>query len=109
VKEKTLGDRVLVKMHESASKTKGGLHIPETAQKETDTGSGVVVAVSEKGRLSQKGVRIPPALKVGQSVMVKGWDGTEVQMDDVRMPDGTKLSGLFHVFREQDIVAVLEG
>ncbi|MCE1207907.1 MAG: co-chaperone GroES, partial [Spirochaetia bacterium] len=40
---KPLGDRILIKIKESETKTAGGIIIPQTAQEKTQT--GVVVAV----------------------------------------------------------------
>ena len=102
---RTLGDRVVVRLDKGATKV-GTIHIPEAVQKE-ETTTGMVVAVSEHGALSEEGKFTPPALKLGDRVFVKEWVGTEVILDDMDV-GGEKMSGKFHVFRENDVLAVIE-
>ena len=46
MKVKPLGDRILIKIQESESKTASGIIIPQTAQEKTQ--NGVVVAVRNR-------------------------------------------------------------
>lgn len=102
---RTLGDRVVVCLDKGATMV-GKIHIPEAVQKQ-ETTTGTVVVVSEHGKLTEEGKFIPPSLKPGDRVFVKEWVGTEVMLEDIDV-DGAKMSGKFHVFRENDVLAVIE-
>lgn len=82
MKLKPLGDRVLIKKEEAATKTAKGIYIPETAQEKTQ--SGVVEAVGDDKDLIK--------VEVGQKVMYDKYAGTSVEMEGeeylvVKMPD----------------------
>jgi chaperonin GroES len=70
---KPLGDRILVKIKESETKTAGGIIIPQTAQEKTQT--GVVVAV---GTGTEKE---PITVKAGDEVMYDKYAGTQIKID----------------------------
>ncbi|MHC5010420.1 MAG: co-chaperone GroES [Planctomycetota bacterium] len=72
-----LNDKVLLERLEAEEKTAGGILLPDTA-KEKPT-EGRVVAVGE-GRLTEKGERIPPSLKVGDRVLFGSYAGTSVKI-----------------------------
>lgn len=79
---KPIGDRVLVKIKESETKTAGGIIIPQTAQEKTQT--GVVVAVGTDTDVIK--------VKVGDEVMYDKYAGTQIKIDGVehlivKMPD----------------------
>jgi len=85
---KPLGERVLVRIKESESKTAGGIIIPQTAQEKTQT--GVVVAVGTDADVIK--------VKVGDEVMYDKYAGTQIKMD-----------GAEHlIVKMADILAVLE-
>lgn len=85
---KPLGDRILVKIKESETKTAGGIIIPQTAQEKTQT--GVVVAVGTDSDVIK--------VKVGDEVMYDKYAGTQI-----------KIEGLEHlIVKMSDILAVLE-
>lgn len=82
MKIKPLGDRVLVKLEESETKTAGGIYIPQTAQEKTQT--GVVTAIGDD--------KDAITVKVGQKVMYDKYAGTSVEIDGkdhliIKMPD----------------------
>lgn len=94
MKPHPLNDRVLVKRIEAESVTKSGIYIPENAKEKPLEGS--VVAVGP-GRLDDSGSRIPMEVKVGESVLIGKYAGTEVKIADED-----------HVIvREEDILAVM--
>ncbi|MDH7484124.1 MAG: co-chaperone GroES, partial [Spirochaetales bacterium] len=68
---KPLGDRVLVKIKESETKTAAGIIIPQTAQEKTQT--GVVVAVGT----DTDAIKV----KVGDEVMYDKYAGTQIKID----------------------------
>ncbi len=85
---KPLGDRVLVKIKESESKTAGGIIIPQTAQEKTQT--GVVVAVGTDADVIK--------VKAGDEVMYDKYSGTQI-----------KIGGSEHLLVKMgDILAILE-
>jgi chaperonin GroES len=95
MKVKPLGDRVLIKITESESKTASGIIIPQTAQEKTQ--NGVVVAVGP-GSKNDKGVLEPVAVAVGQKVMYDKYAGAQIKID-----------GEDHlIVKAADILAVLE-
>ena len=66
---KPLADRVLIEVKEEETKTKGGILLPDTAQKKSQ--KGTVVAVGE-GKYNENGQRIPMEVKVGDEVLFAG-------------------------------------
>lgn len=77
-----LGDRVLVRPiaeTELGSKTKSGIFIPETIQKERSE-HGVVVAVGP-GKIGEDGKHLPMSVKVGQTVLFTKYGPDEIKVD----------------------------
>ncbi len=74
-----LGDRVLVKaLVENESKTKSGIYIPETVQKEKPD-MAEVIAVGDGWY--QDGKLIPLKVKVGDKVLFSKYSYDEVKID----------------------------
>ena len=63
-------DRVLIQRAEAATKSKGGILIPEKAQQKVR--EGTVVAAGPGGRNEQTGATIPMVVKVGQNRSLHG-------------------------------------
>merc|ERR1712066_1155959 len=61
-------DRVLIQRAEAATKSKGGILIPEKAQQKMK--EGTVVAAGPGGRNEQTGATIPMVVKVGDTVLL---------------------------------------
>ena len=74
MKVKPLGDRILVKIKESETKTAGVIIIPQTAQEKTQT--GVVVAVGTDTEVIK--------VKAGDEVMYDKYAGTPYRKDGRR-------------------------
>ena len=86
-------DRVLVKRKEAETQSRGGLFLPESAQKKSHLAE--VVAVGHD-RIGKDGKVTPLKVEVGMTVLLSEWAGDEV-----------KVGGEAHLFvREQDILAV---
>ena len=82
-----LGDRVLVKVLESESKTKGGLYIPDAAKEKTTQGTVIAIGSSEDIKV-----------KVGDSVLYDKYAGASVAVD-----------GVDHlVLRNDDLIAIVK-
>ncbi len=75
-----LGDRVLVKPMEKEKKTKSGIIIPDTVDKERPE-MGRVIAVGE-GKVGDDGKVIPIRVKVGSTVLFAKYGPDEVKIDD---------------------------
>ncbi len=93
---KPLGDRVLLKVLEAESKTKGGIVLPDTAKEKPQEGE--VVAVG-KGKTGEGGKVTPLEVKVGDRVLFAKYSGTEVS---------TKEGEEFLIVKEEDILAIIK-
>ncbi len=92
---KPLADRVLIKVVEAEEKTKGGILLPDTAQKKSQRGE--VLAVGP-GKVADNGTRIPLDLKVGDKVLFAKYAGTDIEDNDEQ----------FLLIAERDVLAVIE-
>jgi chaperonin GroES len=91
---KPLADRVLVRALEESEVKRGGIIIPDTAKEKPQEGE--VIAVGP-GRLSDKGERVLPEVKMGDRVLFGKYSGTEVTVSGDSML----------IMRESDILAIL--
>ena len=96
MKFRPLGDRVLVRRVEEATKTAGGIIIPDSATEKPQEGE--VLAVG-KGAIGDDNERIPLDLKPGDKILFGKWGGTEVKID------GEDLL----IMKESDVMGVIEG
>lgn len=90
---KPAGDRLLIKLFESESKTASGLFIPDAAKEKARTGT--VLAVGP-GRRDQSGAAISMAFKAGDVVYFGKYAGTDVGQEDLM------------IVKEEEILGVLE-
>ena len=95
MKFRPLHDRVLVRRVEEATKTAGGIIIPDTATEKPQEGE--IIAVGE-GAHGDDNERIPLDVKVGDKVLFGKWGGTEVKVD------GEDLL----IMKESDIMGIVE-
>ena len=91
-----LNDRVIVKAAAKEEKTKSGIVLPDTIDKERPE-QGEVIAVGP-GRLMENGQRAPMSIKVGDKIVFKKYSPDEVKVDDVECL----------VIAESDVMAVIE-
>jgi len=96
MKLKPLRDHVILEAITSEEKTKGGIVLPETADKERPE-QGKVVAVGP-GRLNLKGQRVPMEVKKGDIVLFSKYGPNEIKVDDKE----------YLVAKEDDILAIVE-
>ncbi|HEY4497782.1 MAG: co-chaperone GroES [Candidatus Lloydbacteria bacterium RIFCSPHIGHO2_02_FULL_50_13] len=99
VKIKPLGDRVLVEPlsdEERAKKTKYGIVIPDTADKEKPQ-EGIVVAVGP-GKTLESGKVAPLPVKKGDRVLFSKYGPSEIKVDDKE----------YLIAKEEDILAIIE-
>ena len=92
---KPLGDRIVVKIIEDTEQTSGGIFIPDSAKEKPQKGE--VVAVGP-GKVTEKGDREPPDVKVGETVLYAKYAGTDVKVDGVE----------YKILSVKDALAVIE-
>jgi len=91
-----LGDRVLLKVLEAESKTKGGIVLPDSAKEKPQEGQ--VVAVG-KGKVSEDGTVKSLEVKAGEKVLFAKYSGTEVT---------TKEGEEYLIVKEEEILAIVK-
>jgi len=97
MKIKPLGDRVLIEpITEESEKTKSGIYLPETAEKERPM-KGRVVAVGA-GKLLDSGKRQPLSVKTGDMVIFTKYGPTELKVEGKE----------YLIAREEDLLAIIE-
>ena len=70
---KPLGERVLLQQIKKEEKTKGGIYIPDSAQKERKEGNVIAVGTTKEGQT------LP--LKPGDRVLYGGYSHEEIEMN----------------------------
>ncbi len=96
---KPLGDRVLVEPvdeKETGSKTKSGIIIPDTVDRERSE-QGTIVAVGE-GKRNDEGKIIPLSVKKGQKVIFSKYSKDEIKIGDKE----------YFIVGESNILAIVE-
>ena len=97
MKIKPLSDRVLVEpVKEADELKKGGIIIPDTAKEKPQQGKVIAVGT---GKRDDDGKLIPFNVKVGDTVLMPKYGGTEVKIDNHE----------YQIVREDDILGVIEG
>lgn len=96
MKLKPLRDNVVIEPLKAEERTKGGIVLPDTANKERPE-QGKVIAVGE-GKLTDEGKRMPLQVKVGNTVLFTKYGPNEVKIDDKE----------YLICKEEDILAILE-
>lgn len=93
-----LADRVVIEpqKEEKGGKTKAGIYLPETVDKERPE-QGKVIAVGP-GKMRDEGKRIPPSVKKGDVVLFTKYGPNEIKVDEKE----------YLIAREEDILAILE-
>ena len=74
-----LGDKILVKRDEAATKTETGIFLPESAKDKPKQGK--VVALGAGILNKDKGTYVPFTVKKGDSIIFSSYAGTEVKID----------------------------
>ena len=96
MKIKPLADHILIEPIKEEERTKTGILLPETAEKERPE-QGKVIAVGP-GRKTSAGKIIPPEVKVGDKVLFTKYGPSEIKVDDKE----------YLIAKEEDILAILE-
>ncbi|MDO8536723.1 MAG: co-chaperone GroES [bacterium] len=93
---KPLGDRVVIEPEGKGGKTKSGIYLPETVDKERPE-QGKIIAVGP-GKLSDEGKRIPMNVKKGDNVLFTKYGPAEIKVDGKE----------YLIAHESDIIGILE-
>lgn len=93
---KPLSDHILIEPIKEEEKTKGGILLPDTIEKERPE-QGRVVAVGP-GRKMKSGETIPLEVKEGDRVLFTKYSPNEIKVDDKE----------YLIAREEDILAIIE-
>ncbi len=96
---KPLGDRVVIEVvsdDDKKGKTKSGIIIPETVDKERPE-QGKIIAVGE-GRITDDGKVVPLKVKKGQMVIFSKYGPDEIKVDDRE----------YLIVSESNILAIIE-
>jgi len=96
MKIKPLSDHILIEPIKEEEKTKTGILLPETAEKERPE-QGKVIAVGP-GKKNKKGEYTPLDLKPGQKVLFTKYGPNEIKVDDKE----------YLIAKEEDILAIIE-
>jgi chaperonin GroES len=93
---KPLSDHILIEPIKEEEKTKSGIFLPDTAQKEKPE-QGMVIAVGQ-GKKTDDGKIVPVSVKVGDKVLFTKYGPTEIKLEGKE----------YLIAREEDILAVIE-
>ncbi len=96
MKIKPLADHVLIEPIKQVEKTKGGILLPQTAEKERSE-QGKVVAVGP-GRTTKDGKIIAPSVKKGDKVLFTKYGPNEIKVEEKE----------YLIAKEADILAIIE-
>ena len=96
MKIKPIADHILIEPIKEEEKTKSGILLPETAEKERPE-QGKVIAVGP-GRKTEDGKIIPLSVKPGQRVLFTKYGPNEIKVGDKK----------YLIAKEEDILAIIE-
>ena len=96
MKIKPLSDHILIEPIKEEEKTKTGILLPETAEKERPE-QGKVIACGP-GKRTEDGKIIPISVKPGQKVLFTKYGPNEIKVDDKE----------YLIAKEEDILAIIE-
>jgi len=94
MKFQPLGDRVLVQPVKEEEQKKGGIIIPDSAKEKPQEGKVIALGTGPK---DEDGKVVPFRVKVGDTVLMPKYGGTEFKMDGKE----------YQIIREDDILGVL--
>lgn len=93
---KPLADHILIEPIKEEEKTKAGILLPETVEKEKPE-QGRVVAVGP-GKKNKDGKFFAPEVKIGDRVLFTKYGPSEIKIEDKE----------YLIAREEDILAIIE-
>ena len=95
MKIKPIADHILIEPIKEEEKTKSGILLPDTAERERPE-QGKIIAVGP-GKKTKKGEYIPLEVKPGDKVLFTKYGPTEIKVEDKE----------YLIAKEEDILAIL--
>lgn len=95
VRVQPLGDRVLLQRSDVAEEIKGGIIIPDSAKEKPQEAQVIALGT---GKTDKDGKTVAFDVKVGDTVLIGKYSGTEVKVGDEE----------YILLREEDILAVVK-
>ncbi len=95
MKVKPIGDRVLVEPVEEKEQIKGGIFIPDSAKEKPQQAKVIALGT---GKDDDDGKKVPFDVKVGDTILMSKYGGTEIKLDDKE----------YKILSSSDILAVME-
>jgi chaperonin GroES len=92
---KPLFDNIIVKRIEEEEKTKSGIVLPETIDKEKPQ-KGEVIAIGE-GKIADNGNKIGMQVKVGDKILFRKYSPDEIKIDNEE----------YLVMAQSDVIAII--
>ncbi|MFH1181237.1 MAG: co-chaperone GroES [bacterium] len=92
---KPLSDHILIEPIKEAEKTKSGILLPETAEKQPEQGR---VIAAGPGKKDEMGKYIPLEVKAGDRVLFTKYGPNEIKVEDKE----------YLIAKEEDILAIIE-
>jgi chaperonin GroES len=96
MKVRPLHDRIIVQRIEEGEQKIGGIIIPDSAKEKPQQGR---VVAAGRGRVNDKGEVFPLDVKVGDTVLIGKYSGTEIKLDGKE----------YVILREEEVLGVVEG
>jgi len=96
MKIKPISDYILIEPIKEEEKTKSGILLPQSAEKERPE-QGKVIAVGP-GKKTEEGKIIPVSVKAGQKVLFTKYGPNEIKVDGKE----------YLIAKEEDILAIIE-
>jgi len=96
MKLKPLGNKIILEAVSKEEKTKSGIIIPDTVDKDKPE-QGKVLAVGP-GKMDENGKRVPMDVKVGDTVLFSKYSPTEIKIEGKE----------YLVVSDEDIMAIVE-
>ena len=94
IRDRPLGERVLVEPIKEDEVAKGGIIIPDSAKEKPQEGKIIAIGT---GKIDENGKVVPFNVKKGDIVLMPKYGGTEVKIDGKE----------YQIMREDDILAVI--
>ena len=94
IKIKPLGDRVLVQAIEEKEAMRDGIYIPDSAKEKPQEAKVVALGT---GKTDDDGKKVPFEVKVGDTILMSKYGGTEVKIDGAE----------YKILNQSDILAIV--
>jgi chaperonin GroES len=95
LKIQPVNDYILIEPEKAETKTKSGIFIPETADKEKPQQAKVIAVGS--GKLGKDGKRMEMSVKVGDTILYSKYGPTEVKLDGEE----------YFFIQDSDVIAII--